>query len=66
MNPSNVQNNSASKVKPLAVSVKTAAALLEVSEKTIRRMIDDKLLMPIRHRRLLRIPISQLKKLVDG
>lgn len=60
------QNNSAFKVKPLAVSVKTAAALLEVSEKTIRRMIDDKLLKPIRHRRLLRIPISQLKKLVDG
>jgi excisionase family DNA binding protein len=66
MNPSNVQNNSAFKVKPIAISVKTAAALLEVSEKTIRRMIDDKLLKPIRHRRLLRIPISQLKKLVDG
>lgn len=60
------QTNSAFKVKPLAVSVKTAAALLEVSEKTIRRMIDDELLKPIRHRRLLRIPISQLKKLVEG
>lgn len=52
------------KVKPMAVSVKTAAELLTVSEKTIRRMIKDGVIRPLRHRRLLRIPITQLQALV--
>ena len=52
------------KVKPMAVPVKTAAELLTVSEKTIRRMIKDGVIRPLRHGRLLRIPITQLQALV--
>ena len=51
---------------PIAVSVKTAATMLEVSEKSIRRMIDRGLLKPNRALRVLRIPVQQLHELING
>ena len=52
-------------IQQCAVSVKTAAQMLEVSEKSIRRLIDRGLLKPNRALRVLRIPVAQITKLLE-
>lgn len=49
-----------------AVSVKTAAGMLEVSEKSIRRLISRGLLKPSRVLRVLRIPVDQIASLLKN
>ncbi len=49
-----------------AVSVKTAALLLEVSEKSIRRLIENGELKPIRVLRSIRIPMKQIRMILEG
>ncbi len=56
-------------VKPehkCAVSIKTAAQMLEVSEKSVRRLIERGFLKPNRALRVLRIPVSQIETFVNG
>lgn len=45
----------------LAVSVKTAAAMVEVSESTIREAIDKKALIAFRVGRAIRIHVAELE-----
>jgi hypothetical protein len=54
------------KLKRSAVSIKTAAIMLEVSEKSIRRLIERGLLKPNRALRVLRIPVSQIEELLTS
>jgi hypothetical protein len=54
------------KLKRIAVSIKTAAIMLEVSEKSIRRLIERGLLKPNRALRVLRIPVSQIEELLTS
>lgn len=55
-----------SKLPRIAVSIKTASIMLEVSEKSIRRLIERGLLKPNRALRVLRIPVSQIEELLSG
>ncbi len=52
--------------KAEAVTVAQAADILSVSERTVRRLIDLEELKPIRLLRSVRIPIKQIKKLLEG
>lgn len=52
--------------KAEAVTVAQAAAILSVSEKTIRRLIALEELKPVRLLRSVRIPIKQIKRLLEG
>ena len=49
----------------LAVSVKTTARMLEISEKSVRRLIDRGLMKPSRALRVLRIPVAQIEKFLN-
>ena len=57
--------NSRSAPRRIAVSVNEAAAMINVSSKSIRRLIDRELLKPCRALRHLRIPVAQLEKLIN-
>jgi excisionase family DNA binding protein len=52
--------------KAEAVTVAQAADILSVSEKTIRRLIALEELKPVRLLRSVRIPIKQIKRLLEG
>lgn len=49
-----------------AVSIKTAALMLECSEKSIRRLIKRGLLKPCRALRVIRIPLTQIEQLLQS
>ena len=57
--------NSRPAPRRIAVSVSEAAAMINVSSKSIRRLIDRELLKPCRALRHLRIPISEIEKLIN-
>lgn len=59
-----IPSPTAPKALRIAVSVKTAAMMMEVSEKSIRRLIERGLLKPNRALRVHRIPISQIEELL--
>jgi excisionase family DNA binding protein len=52
-------------VQPLAVDVNEAAAALGVSSRTIRRMIADGRLVPLRIGRLVRVSVRQLENIAQ-
>lgn len=53
------------KVKPVAVSIGTAAVMFETCTKTIRRWIESGKLQGFRVGRVIRIPVSELAKLME-
>lgn len=50
----------------IAVSVRSAAAMLEVSEQSVRRLIRRGLLKPNRALRVLRIPVKEIERLINS
>lgn len=50
----------------MAVSVKSAAALLDISEQSVRRLIRRGLLKPSRALRVLRIPVKEIERLINS
>ncbi|WP_146850654.1 helix-turn-helix domain-containing protein [Brevifollis gellanilyticus] len=59
-------NNPKRGLRPLVVSIQNAAQLLDVSEKTVRRLIEKGVLKPTRVLRILRIPVIQIQALING
>ena len=53
------------KVKPVAVTIATAALMLETSARTIRRWIESGQLQCFRVGRIIRIPVSQMAQLME-
>ena len=60
----NVGQNNGTEPRRIAVSVDQAAAMINVSSKSIRRLIDRGLLKPCRALRHLRIPVAQIEALL--
>jgi excisionase family DNA binding protein len=56
-----VSRSSSNRIQPGFATVKDAAAFLNVSEKTVRRLIDRGFFHPSRAIRKILIPISQLE-----
>jgi excisionase family DNA binding protein len=53
-------------VEPLALSVPEAARLLSVSPRTVRRMLSDGRLAPVRVGRRVLVGVRELEKIVGG